>query len=61
MGERVRDEQCISALGHGASNEALGNLKVAVIFVGGVELYGGGTQVFSPTQPGFHAYTGSID
>jgi hypothetical protein len=40
----------LRALGGGPSNKALGNLEVAVVFVSGVELYGGGAQFFSPTK-----------
>ena len=52
-----QDDQ-LGAVGCGAPNEALGNLQVAVVFVGGVELYGGGAHVFPERGPASAARSG---
>ena len=54
-----RQDDELRALGRGPANEALGNLQVAVVFVSGVELYGGGAHYSPPTPcPTFRCVLG---
>ena len=50
-GPLLRQDDQLGAVGGGAAHEALGNLQVAVVFVGGVELYGGGAHIFPGRGP----------